>query len=268
MFYNAKNGCLNIDDTTMHYISFGKGKKDVIMIPGLGDGLKTAKGMAIPFAIMYKMFAKDYRVHVFSRKNQIPPGYSTRDMAADLKRALDMLDIKNTDVIGVSQGGMIAQHLAADYPETVGKLILVVTLSRPNSHIETVIGNWIKMAKEGNYRALMEDTALKMYTKDFLKKNKGMLALTSRFGKPDSFDRFINMAYACINHDCYDKLPSIPSPTLIIGGELDEIVGAQPSRDISAQIPGSRLVMYPDYGHGVYEEAKDFNQLVYDFLGE
>ena len=66
MFYNATNGCLTIGETTMDYIVFGKGKKPFIMIPGLGDGLKTAKGMAVPFAIMYKMFAKDYRVYVFS----------------------------------------------------------------------------------------------------------------------------------------------------------------------------------------------------------
>ena len=45
MFYNAKNGVLKIEDTDMHYISFGNGPKNLIMIPGLGDGLKTAKGI-------------------------------------------------------------------------------------------------------------------------------------------------------------------------------------------------------------------------------
>ena len=266
MFYNAQNGCLNIEDTTMDYISFGKGKKDVIMIPGLGDGLKTAKGMAIPFAIMYRMFAREYRVHVFSRKNKIDPGYSTKDMAADVKRAMEMLDIEKADIVGVSQGGMIAQHLAIDYPEAVGKLVLVVTLSRPNSCIEDVIGNWIQLAKEGNYRQLMLDNVAKMYTKRFLAKNKWMSAFAGRFGKPASFDRFINMAYACIRHNSYDYLDRIQAPTLIIGGELDEIVTGQASKDIAGKIPNNRLVMYPDYGHGLYEEAKDFNRVIFDFL--
>ena len=52
MLLNAKNGCLKLDDTDMYYISFGKGEKTLIMIPGLGDGLTTVKGMAIPFSIM------------------------------------------------------------------------------------------------------------------------------------------------------------------------------------------------------------------------
>ena len=68
MFYNAKNCSLKIDDTQMDYITFGKGDKTLVMIPGLGDALKTVKGSAAVFALMYKLFAKDYRVYVFSRK--------------------------------------------------------------------------------------------------------------------------------------------------------------------------------------------------------
>ena len=54
MFNNAKNGVLQLDDTTSNYISFGKGKKNLLIIPGLGDGFKTVKGLAIPFSILYK----------------------------------------------------------------------------------------------------------------------------------------------------------------------------------------------------------------------
>lgn len=38
------NGLTNSD---MDYISFGKGNKILIMLPGLGDGLKTVKGTAL-----------------------------------------------------------------------------------------------------------------------------------------------------------------------------------------------------------------------------
>ncbi len=43
----------------MDYISFGKGNKNLIIIPGLGDGLRTVKGMAIPLAFMYKSLQKN-----------------------------------------------------------------------------------------------------------------------------------------------------------------------------------------------------------------
>ena len=68
MFYNAKNHHLEIDGDSTDFISFGTGKKNLVIIPGVGDGLKTAKGLAIPFALMYRLFAKDFTVYVMSRK--------------------------------------------------------------------------------------------------------------------------------------------------------------------------------------------------------
>ena len=69
MIYNAKNEKINIDNATANYISFGKGKRNLVIIPGVGDGFKTVKGLALPFSFMYKLFAKDFKVYVFSRKN-------------------------------------------------------------------------------------------------------------------------------------------------------------------------------------------------------
>ena len=65
MFYGAKNGSIKIDNTEMDYIVFGNGSKPLIMIPGLGEGLKTVKGTAIPFAMMYREVAKEYKVYCF-----------------------------------------------------------------------------------------------------------------------------------------------------------------------------------------------------------
>ena len=93
----------------MDYISFGNGKENLVMLPGLGDGLSTVKGMALPFAFMYRIYAKEYKVYVFSRKNCLPEGYTTRDMARDQARAMESLGIQKASVLGNSNGGMIAQ---------------------------------------------------------------------------------------------------------------------------------------------------------------
>ena len=49
----------------MDYVTFGKGKQPLVIIPGLGDGLQTVKGMAMPFSITYRIFAKRYKIYVF-----------------------------------------------------------------------------------------------------------------------------------------------------------------------------------------------------------
>ena len=117
MLHNAKNGTLRIDGTNMDYIRFGSGDRVLVMLPGLGDGLRSMKGTALPMAFMYRVFAKDFTVYAFSRKNVLPVGYTTRDMARDQAEAMEQLGIGCADIFGVSMGGIIAQHLAVDYPE-------------------------------------------------------------------------------------------------------------------------------------------------------
>ncbi|EQG75069.1 putative hydD [Clostridioides difficile DA00165] len=65
-----------IGSNTVNYIEFGSGKKTLIILPGLGDGLSYMEIQAIAFAFRYKQFAKDYKVYVFSVKLQknIPQG--------------------------------------------------------------------------------------------------------------------------------------------------------------------------------------------------
>ena len=266
MFYNAVNGLIKIDDTDMDYICFGNGDKNLVMIPGLGDGLITVKGTAIPFAFMYKEFAKDYRIYVFSRKNKIEEGYSTKDMAIDLAEAMKKIGINKSSIIGVSQGGMIAQHLAINYPNLVDKLVLVVTVAKSNETLNEVVGNWIDMARCGNYKGIMIDTAEKSYTEKAIKKYRLLYPIITRVGKTKDFDRFIIQAKSCINHNSYDELYKINSKTLVIGGDSDKVVGINTSEQIAHIIPNSKLVILKGLGHMAYEEAKDFNTIVLNFL--
>lgn len=266
MFNNANNKSVKIGNTSMNYARFGKGSKNLIMLPGLGDGFRADKKMAHMYALLYGKFAKDYTVYAFSQKTEMPDRYSTRKMAADINEAMRILEIGQADVIGVSMGGMIAQHLAADYPDRVKKLVLVVTLARRNQYIQAAVSGWIEMAKRGDYRKLMIDSLKKMYTREYLEKNRWMLEVAGKIGKPKSFERFIIMAKACIYHNAYEKLEKIQAQTLIIGGEMDRTVGAKASYEMAEKIPNSTLKMYPQYGHALYEEAKDFNQTVLDFL--
>ena len=266
MLYQAKNGILQLDNTTMEYIRFGRGEKILVMLPGLGDGLRTMKGTALPMALMYRKFAKDFTVYAFSRKNPLPAGCSTRDMAADQAQAMEMLGIERADIFGVSMGGMIAQWLAIDHPEKVRKLILTVTCARPNPILRESAEEWVSLARKGDHAGFMDSNLRRIYSEKYYRKNKWMAPIVGRLTKPKSYDRFFIQAEACLNHDAYDQLGSIRTPTLVVGGEQDKALGGEPSREIASQIPDALLHMYEQWGHGLYEEAKDFNDLILQFL--
>ena len=263
---NPKNGIVAIGNSQMEYIRFGSGEKTLIMLPGLGDGLRTMKGTALPFSLMYRIFAKDFTVYAFSRLNDLPEGYTTRDMAKDQMQAMALLGIQKAHIFGVSMGGMIAQHLAVDYPEMVEKLVLTVTSARPNDLLTESVNEWIGLARKGNHTALMESNLRRIYSEHYYRQNKWMVPLIGLLTKPKSYNRFLVQANACLTHDAYEKLSCIQCPTLVIGGEKDMALGGEPSREIAAAIPNAQLRMYPQWGHGLYEEEKRFNQLVLDFL--
>ena len=268
MMLHAENGTVTLRNGEMDYIRFGTGERILVMLPGLGDGLRTVKGTAMPMALMYRCFAKDFSVYAFSRKRDLPVGYNTRDMARDQAEAMEALGIGKADIFGVSMGGMIAQYLAVDYPEKVNRLILTVTAARPNPILEESVGEWVGCARRGDHGAFMDSNLRRIYSDAYYQKNKAMAPLVGKLTKPASYDRFFIQAEACLTHDAHDSLERIKAPTLVVGGEQDRTLGSEPSREIAGAIPGAELLMYQQWGHGLYEEEPGFNRAVMDFLLE
>ena len=262
---HAKNLRLKLPEGETDLIRFSAGRKALVMIPGVGDGLKTVGGMALPFALLYRSLAKDFTVYVFSRRIELAEHTTTREMSRDLNRAMEALGLTRVAVVGVSQGGMIAQWLAIDHPDKVERLVLAVTLGRPNPTVEDVIRRWTEMAKRGDYRGIMLDTAERSYSEKRVRRMRVAFRLLGNLGRPRSFGRFLIQAESCTTHDALDRLGDIACPALVIGGTEDRIVTGRASEEIAERIPGCRLYMYEGLGHGLYEEAPDFLRRVADF---
>ena len=263
MLYNAKEHKLNLQDMQMDYITFGKGTKPLVMVQGLST--RSINGAAVPLAYMYRIFAKDYKVYLFDRRKNIPENITVRDMASDIAKAMDKLEISNADVFGVSQGGMIAQYLAINRPDLVRKLVLAVTLSKNNSTVEAVIEKWIALTKQGNFKDLIKDMTYLMYSDSYVKRYKPLLPLLTKLQTPKDPQRFITLTKACLTCNAYDELDKIKCPVLVIGGKQDHVTSGEASKEIAQKL-NCKLYIYDDLGHSAYEEAKDFNKRVYDFL--
>ncbi len=62
-----------------------------------------------------------------------------------------------------------------------------------------------------------------------------------------------------------DELSKITCPTLIIAGSDDHTVGNDAAFELNRGISGSELYVYDGFGHGAFEEAKDFYKRVFEF---
>lgn len=265
MFFNAKESRLDLGEVQLDCITFGRGKKPLIMIQGLNTrGIRGASAM---LAVLYRRFAKEYAVYMFDRRKNIRGDITVREMASDVASAMDALGIRDALVIGVSQGGMIAQYLAIDRPDLVSKLVLSVTVARNNSTVEAVVSDWIEYASRGDFKKLVTDMTLKMYSDAYVRRYRFMLPLLTLVQKPRDPQRFITLARACLTCDAYGELDRIKCPVFVIGGRQDRIVTGEASAEIAEKL-GCRLHIYENLGHATYEEAKDFNERILAFLKE
>ena len=264
--YSAKNATLSMNGKTMDYVTFGKGKQPLVIIPGLGDGLQTVKGKAQIFSLSYRLLAKHYKIYVFSRINELRRGYTTRDMAADVAEAMETLNLDTAYVMGISQGGMIAQWLAANFPERVQRLILAVTTAKPSQLARERIEHWQKLSQSGNFKHLMLDIAQHSYTQKSYQKWRLLYNVMGIFGHIKDKQRIDIQSVSCLKHDSLDFLEKINCPTLIIGAEKDDVLGVEASLELHKHIKDSQLTLLPECGHALYEQNKNFQNRVLVFL--
>ena len=55
-------------------------------------------------------------------------------------------------------------------------------------------------------------------------------------------------------YDWFDELDRIRCPTLVLAGELDPVTTVADHEELAAAIPGSRLEVLPNAGHGVFRD--------------
>ena len=265
MTLNAENGRLVLSGGSMDYARFGSGEQDLVILPGLGDAFRTVKGLALPLALGYRHLAEEFTVWLFSRPEPLSNPCSTREMARDLGLALDALGLERICLLGVSQGGMIAQWVAIDQPKRVDRLVLAASAAGGNPTLQKNLLHWIALARGGDYKGILTDTARLSYSAKAVKKQTLAAAATALLTRPQSFERFLIQAAACLRHDAREDLPRIFCPTLVLGGTEDGVVPAEASRELAREIVGAELYLYEGLSHAFYEEARDFQERVAAF---
>lgn len=183
--------------------------------------------------------------------------YTLRDMAADAIGLLDALDIDRAHIVGASMGGMIAQHVAANYAErclsftqifsTTGnprlpqarKEALEALVTRPKSDAEEVlVEHGIMLARTiGSPGYPSPEERLRERT----------LSNLRRSFYPEGPTRHLSAIVA--DGDRSAMLRKITVPTLVLHGEDDPLVPCEGGRDTAACIPGAKLKTIPGWGH-------------------
>lgn len=256
------------ENMEMKYFRFGSGKKNFVILPGLS--LKSVTESADAVAAAYQSFEKDYKVWLFDRRTDLPGVYTVREMAADTAEAFDALGIRDAYIFGASQGGMIAQFIAIDRPDLVHAMVLGSTASSmPMEAGGTAegIGEWIRLAEEGDIKGLTLSFAQMVYTPAFFEQYKDLILQSADGVTKEDLDRFLILARGAEGTNAYDELDKIKCPVLVLGAADDRVLGSAASEKIAEKL-GCSCYIYENYGHAVYDEAPDYKDRIAAFFAD
>lgn len=248
----------------------GSDNPKIVVLPGINDALPKMANQDRYAAWFCQQFARDYSVYFLGRKQNLPLGYTVRDMASDCAQAIES-EIGKAHVLGISMGGLIAQELALAYSEIVDKLIIALAGCRMEPETEPTFRRWIELARERNWRELYLNLVEKTYGSSRRAVYQAMMPnMEAEFAQaPDKPNDFIVSVEACIAFNSIGRAENISQPTLIVGGMDDVVMPERGLQSLANAIPGSRIHMFDDSGHGAIEERKaEFDEIVLDFLRE
>jgi pimeloyl-ACP methyl ester carboxylesterase len=226
-------------------------------------------------------FAKDYRVIIFDQRGtgRSPTrskDFSTERLAADAAALLRHLDARDAIVLGHSNGGRVAQALALDFPDLVGKLILASSGAAQSGGPKGIpIGLCMDLVEKGYERSVWEGGLstgfAASYRADHADDVERFLKVRGK-GMPP-LEVFLGHVVGRQNYDSKDRLKTLKVPTLVMVGD-DEDHGAQgglthlaSAKKLAAEIPNAKLVVLKDQGHYYYFSAhEEMNRIIRDFL--
>jgi pimeloyl-ACP methyl ester carboxylesterase len=252
------------------YVRFGEGEKTLLVFSG-GPGNVLPSGFMIRMWGHFKHLSKSYVVYAMSRKSRLPEGYTTRDMAEDYAAVIrDEFNGEPQDVMGTSYGGLIAQHLAADHPELVRRLIIAMSCYRFSDEGNAADMKFAQLLSEGKKREalkalypILEGGRIK---KALMKFFTGYIApfMWSTHENPSDL---VVEGKAEMAHNTKNRLAEIKAPTLVIGGDKDYYCPVERLRETADGIPDAKLVLYEGKGH-MGTMGKKFDEDVLAFLNE
>lgn len=164
---------------------------------------------------------------------------------------MDAMAVPVAHVVGLSLGGMIAQHVALRAPQRVRSLALLDTSPAFGLDGETTAESWIEQRlapmRDGATPASMADRVLRSIMSADASDSAVAAAVAA-------MSRITNDALAAavrclVTHDVRAELPSVQVPTLVLVGEHDRETPLPYSTFIAEAIPGARLDVVPGAGH-------------------
>ncbi|MEO8888557.1 MAG: alpha/beta hydrolase [Jatrophihabitantaceae bacterium] len=213
--------------------------------------------------------AATHRVILLNRRPRLPTGMTMADLAAEHAEALRAVGTGPVDVLGVSTGGSIAQQLAAQHPDVVGRLALASTACRLGP-----AGKEVQARAADLIRAGLPRQAFAVMAAELVPPGRGQRLARlagSLLGPVLARDRqdLADLATTLEAEDDFDLAgctAPIRAPTLIVAGDRDRFYPVTLFQETARLIPNAQLSVFPRRGHVTVLSARKCRASLAAFL--
>lgn len=193
------------------------------------------------------------------------PGYGQPDLVADAVGLLDVFDLTDSHIVGISMGGGLGQRLALDHPDRVATLTLISTSpggpgGPDNPDLPPMRADLRRVFAEP---APEPDWSDRSAVIDYIVEGERPFEGTHPFDERHLralagrvFDRTDDIAASMTNHYPIDggdpvrgRLGQVTAPTLVIHGTEDPLFAYGHAEALADEIPGAVLLALEGVGH-------------------
>lgn len=245
---------VRIDDIDVDYRLEGpKDASVVTLIHSLATDLAAWDEVASGLAGRYRVLSYNLRGH--GGTSATPPPYTLDLLAGDLAKLLDVLDVGQARVVGLSIGGMIAGTFALTHPRRLDRLVLASTLSELPEGGRAMWDERIAAARQAGMDGLVDATLARWFTPGFLDSHPAIADRVGAMIRSTSLEGYLGCCAAVRELDLTSRLDGVTAPTLVLAGAEDPGATPAAARLIADAIPGAHLRVVEGVSHQMQIQA-------------
>jgi 3-oxoadipate enol-lactonase len=240
----------------------------VVLSHALGCSLHMWDEVANTLKENFTVIRYDHRNHGKSQSVNTP--FSVDDLADDAAMLVKDLGGKPVFFIGLSLGGMVAQSLAARYPNLVKACVIANSAEYYDESVKKMWADRIEKVNQFGVSSISAMALERWFTPEYLASdnqgNKNKIA-----GIKKELDEFNPNSYALscaavAGVDCREGNKVIKNPTLVLFGLKDQATPPALSEVIHKSIHNSKLVGIDAAHLSAVERPEEFASIVSEFL--
>lgn len=229
-----------------HYVIEGAAQGPVLVFSNsLGTDLSTWDAVVPHFSKRFTILRYDSRGHGLT---DVPSESCTMDdLVSDLVALLEALKIPDAVICGLSVGGLIAQGLAAAYPERVRALVLCDTAMKIGPR--SLWDERIAAIEAGGMVALADAIMERWFTASFRKNRAAEIQGYKNMLVRTPVEGYVGICRAIRDADLTEAAGTIDKRTLVLCGEQDIATPPALGRALAGAIAGAEFALIADSGH-------------------